>query len=195
MERFGWNHHVHVSFFSPPSSLELPPFSCLPCLAAVVGCGSTAPRSTVVPWAFAVVPRGRAIVRQVPTVVPRSPSGSNALYSQAVVPPLGSTTVSSFCYFRFFVEVGTEVPLPPGRDFCLTVVPHWGLGSTARAEVPPPALRLCLCWVRGTIVGRYDSTALLCGSTAWLQEVVPRGLAVVLLARRGSTVGRGLVGG
>ena len=103
--------------------------------------------------------------------------------------------MSGFCYFRLFAEVGTEVPLTPGWDFCLVVVPHGGRGSTARAEVPPPALRLCLCWGRGTIVGRYDSTALLCGSTAWLQEVVPRGLAVVLLARRGSTAGRGLVGG
>ena len=75
------------------------------------------------------------------------------------------------------------------------VVPHAGRGSTARAEVPPPALRLFLCWGRGSTVGRDGSTALPCGSTAWLQAVVPRGLAVLPLARRGSTAGRGLVGG
>ena len=73
------------------------------------------------------------------TVVPFSPSGSTALCSQAVVPPLGSTTVSGFCYFRFFAEVGTEVPFPLAGGFCLAVVPHGGRGSTARAEVPPPA--------------------------------------------------------
>ena len=103
--------------------------------------------------------------------------------------------MSGFCYFRFFAEVGTEVSLPPGWDFCLAVVPHGGRGSTARAEVPPPA---CVCfpgWGRGSTVGRYGSTALPCGSTAWLQAVVPRGLAVVPLTRRGSTAGRGLVGG
>jgi len=126
LERFGWIHHVHVSFLSPPSSLELPPFSCLPCLAAVVGCGRTAPRSTVVPWAFAVVPRGSAVVPQVPTVVPRSPSGSTALCSQAVVPPLGSTTVSGFCYFRFFAEVGTEVSLLPWLGFLPRGSTAWG---------------------------------------------------------------------
>ena len=103
--------------------------------------------------------------------------------------------MSGFCYFRLFAEVGTEVPLPPGWDFCLAVVLHGGRGSTARAEVPPLALRLFLCWGRGSTVGRYGSTALPCGSTAWLQAVVPRGLAVVPLARRGSTAGRGLVGG
>ena len=59
-------------------------------------------------------------------VVPLSPCGSIALCAQAVVPPLGSTTMSGFCYFRLFAEVGTEVPLPPGWDFCLAVVPHGG---------------------------------------------------------------------
>ena len=103
--------------------------------------------------------------------------------------------MSDFCYFHFFAEVGTEVSLPPGWDFCLAVVPHGGRGSIARAEVPPPALHLFLCWGRGSTVGRYGSTALPCDSTAWLQAVVPRGRAVVPLARRGSTAGRGLVGG
>jgi len=50
------------------------------------------------------------------------PRGSTALCSQAVVPPLGSTTVSGFCYFRFFAEVGTEVPFPLAGVFCLAVV-------------------------------------------------------------------------
>ena len=68
-------------------------------------------------------------------------------------------------------------------------------GSTARAEVPPQLASVSLARGHGSTVGWYGSTALPCGSTAWLQAVLPRGLAVVPLAMRGSTAGRGLVGG
>ena len=44
-----------------------------------------------------------------------------------------------FLLLPFFAAVGTEVSLPPDSGFCLAVVPHGGRGSTARAEVPPPA--------------------------------------------------------
>lgn len=110
---------------------------------------------------------------------------------------LSSTTVLGFCYFRFFAEVGTEVSLLPWLGFLPRGSTAWG-GSTVRAEVPPPApvrLFMVLCWGCGSTVGRYGSTAQPCGSTAWLQAVVPRVLAVVPLARHGSTAGRGLVGG
>ena len=103
-------------------------------------------------------------------VVPRSPSGSTALCSQAVVPPLGSTTVSGFCYFRLFAEVGTEVPLPPGWDFCLAVVPHGGRGSTARAKVLPPA-PACL----------FIFTVARVAAVPWVGTVVPHSRAVVPL--------------
>ena len=112
--------------------------------------------------------------------------------------------MSGFCYFRFFAEVGTEVSLLPWLGFLPRSSTTWGRGSTARAEVPrvrkyhPQLLYVCLsvlCWGCGSTVGQYSSTAQPCGSTAWLQAVVPRGLEVVPLARRGTTAGRGLVGG
>ena len=92
--------------------------------------------------------------------------------------------MSGFCYFRFFAEVGTEVPFPLAGGFCLAVVPHGGRGSTARAEVPPPApARLFIFSVAGV------------AAVPWVGTVVSNSRAVVPLARSGSTAGRGLVGG
>ena len=74
-------------------------------------------------------------------VVPLSPCGSTALCGQAVVPPLGSTTMSGFCYFRLFAEVRTVVSLLPWLGFFPRGSTAWGggRGSTAHEEVPPPA--------------------------------------------------------
>ena len=97
--------------------------------------------------------------------------------------------MSSFCYFRFFAEVGTEVPLPPGWDFCLAVVPHGGAVVLRVRKYRPQLASVSVLGSR-----QYRGTVRLY-RTAWLQAEVPHGLAVVPLARRGSTVGRGLVGG
>ena len=78
--------------------------------------------------------------------------------------------MSGFCYFCFFAEVGMEVSLPPGWDFCLAVVPHGGRGSTALAEVPPPSpARLFIFTIAGVV------------AVPWVGTVVPHSRAVVPL--------------
>ena len=75
-----------------------------------------------------------------------------------------------FLLLPFFAEVGTEVPFPLAGGFCLAVVPHEGRGSTARAEVPPPApARLFIFTVAGVV------------AVPWVGTVVPHSRAVVAL--------------
>ena len=99
-------------------------------------------------------------------VVPLSLRGSTVLCCQAVVPPLGSTTVSGFCFFCFFAEVGAVVSFPLARGFL-------PCGSTALAEVPPsvPARQFVLTVTGVAAVPRACT-------------VVPHGRAVVPLGSK-----------
>ena len=117
-------------------------------------------------------------------VVPLSLRGSTALCYQAVVPPLGSTTVSGFCFFHFFAEVGTDVSSPWLGDFCLAVVPHGGAVVPRLRKYRPQFLRV-----------RSDLVVAGVVAVPRASTVVLRVPAVVPLARRGSTAGRRLVGG
>ena len=73
MERFGWNHHVHVFFLVTSFPLHFGASSVYPLylvLAAVDGLAVVLLPGVVVPQALAVVPDPGAVVPQEPTVVP-----------------------------------------------------------------------------------------------------------------------------
>ena len=70
-----------IPSFLGASSVFLPPVTGCCC-----GCGSTAPGSTVVPWASTVVPRGGAVVPLVLTVVLLPWSRTTAAHQASAAP-------------------------------------------------------------------------------------------------------------
>ena len=91
MERFGWNHHVHVYSFCTTFPLALWSIlrlfvSMQNVVIAELGHAVVLLLGAVVPQALAVVPASGAVVPQVPTVVPLLGSGSTVAVVQMLSP-------------------------------------------------------------------------------------------------------------
>ena len=89
LERFGWNHHVHV--YSICTSFPLALWSILRLflsmqnvVIAELGHAVVLLLGAVVPQALAVVPASGAVVPQVPMIVPLPWSGSTVASGQAL---------------------------------------------------------------------------------------------------------------
>ena len=90
MERFGWNHHVHVFSFAPPFLWHFGASSVFSCLCknvmfADLGHAVVLLLGAVVPQALAVVPASGAVVPQVPTAVPLPWSSSTVASGKALL--------------------------------------------------------------------------------------------------------------